>query len=609
FLKDELKMYLYCENEYYALDDEAQEYIVEKHFLSNDNDACWDIYYDSEDKYVFVSGGDYYYINQLKKDLKREKIRMDYIKGTPACLSFSEKYGEIENLKDKIGKFQVRDELLESFSDLGLNNPRLNGLYDKLFTEEEGHKLLFIPPIHIPKGRKLSGVFEGKEGFSKRLYFSDYNMTAKSLAGLLSYEASRRVCQDLKKNADVNCVENVPICHMSDGYVDIGELLKYDYERDAIFKHSNKDNSSKINIKDLLYREDKRYWNILIDKSQVDDKVGLDDNIYKNASPYYYAKEILGIKYEGVIRDFCFAYYTLMTRTDSIRVLCAYSLAETLYESMLQYGYDGVIYSVFSEYKNVSQKDEIGFVDLIKMVSGIRSNPIKCKTITGDVIEVIKEQHLKTGYAIGHYAGDKLKDSTAATTFARKQEVFNSPFWPFNYVTTSIGQEGFDFHQYCRIVVHWSLVFDPVRFEQREGRVDRYHSYSNRLNAYELVKEKINFGSGECDWNKVYDTLKKHVDYQKLLSDSMELFPDFVVPCVRREFGINRETYYLENSYEHKMLNEVLLGVGYYRSLLGQAGADTFEEKFMEFIEGKEPEEIRKYFLDLRPTPDSDTKE
>lgn len=535
-------------------------------------------------------------------------IRMDYIKSTPACLSFSHDY-EFKALSDISEKYQISMRRMNAFLDLQLNNPRLKGLYEKLFAEEEGHKLLFIPPIHIPKGRKLSGVFEGKEGFSKRLYFSDYNMTAKSLAGLLSYEASRRVCQDLKKNADANCVEKVPICHMSDGYVDIGELLKYGYERDAIFKHYNKDNISKINIKELLYREDKRYWNILIDKSQEDDKVGIDDNIYKNASPYYYAKEILGIKYDGVIRDFCFAYYTLMTRTDSIRVLCAYSLAETLYESMLHYGYDGVIYSVLSEYKNVAQKDEMGFVDLIKMVSGIRSNPIKCKTITGDSVEVTKEQQLKTGYAIGHYAGDKLKDSTAATTFARKQEVFNSPFWPFNYITTSIGQEGFDFHQYCRIVVHWSLVFDPVRFEQREGRVDRYHSYSNRLNAYELVKEKLSFGSGECDWNKVYDTLKKHVDYQKLVSDSMELFPDFVVPCVRREFGINRETYYLEGSYEHKMLKEVLLGVGYYRSLLGQAGADTFEEKFKEFIEGKEPEEIRKYFLDLRPTPDSDTKE
>jgi hypothetical protein len=47
---------------------------------------------------------------------------------------------------------------------------------------------------------------------------------------------------------------------------------------------------------------------------------------------------------------------------------------------------------------------------------------------------------------------------------------FNSPFWPHMLITTSIGQEGLDFHYWYRMVVHWDLCSSPVELEQREGR-------------------------------------------------------------------------------------------------------------------------------------------
>lgn len=40
--------------------------------------------------------------------------------------------------------------------------------------------------------------------------------------------------------------------------------------------------------------------------------------------------------------------------------------------------------------------------------------------------------------------------------------------------TTSIGQEGLDFHLYCRKICHWNLPSNPVDLEQREGRINRY---------------------------------------------------------------------------------------------------------------------------------------
>ena len=48
--------------------------------------------------------------------------------------------------------------------------------------------------------------------------------------------------------------------------------------------------------------------------------------------------------------------------------------------------------------------------------------------------------------------------------------------------TTSIGQEGLDFHQYCHRVVHSNLPSNPVDLEQREGRVHRYRGHVIRRN-------------------------------------------------------------------------------------------------------------------------------
>ncbi|WP_018176606.1 hypothetical protein [Thioalkalivibrio sp. AKL8] len=51
---------------------------------------------------------------------------------------------------------------------------------------------------------------------------------------------------------------------------------------------------------------------------------------------------------------------------------------------------------------------------------------------------------------------------------------FNSPFWPYVLTTTSVGQEGLDFHPWCKTLLHWDLPGNPVDLEQREGRIQRY---------------------------------------------------------------------------------------------------------------------------------------
>jgi len=84
-----------------------------------------------------------------------------------------------------------------------------------------------------------------------------------------------------------------------------------------------------------------------------------------------------------------------------------------------------------------------------------------------------------------HFAVDlgnqRIETEEGSNRVTSIRQNFNSPFRPFVLATTSIGQEGLDFHHYCRKVVHWNLPSNPIDLEQREGRVNRYKGHVIRL--------------------------------------------------------------------------------------------------------------------------------
>ncbi len=89
--------------------------------------------------------------------------------------------------------------------------------------------------------------------------------------------------------------------------------------------------------------------------------------------------------------------------------------------------------------------------------------------------------NLRTRFALrfGDLQGEK--ESKVARVGAVRT-AFNSPFRPFVLASTSIGQEGLDFHTWCHAVVHWNLPRNPVDLEQREGRVHRFKGHAVRKN-------------------------------------------------------------------------------------------------------------------------------
>ncbi len=68
------------------------------------------------------------------------------------------------------------------------------------------------------------------------------------------------------------------------------------------------------------------------------------------------------------------------------------------------------------------------------------------------------------------------------------RNAFNSPFWPHVLATTSVGQEGLDFHTWCRRILHWDLCSSPLELEQREGRIQRFGGLAVRIKLRELAE-------------------------------------------------------------------------------------------------------------------------
>lgn len=96
----------------------------------------------------------------------------------------------------------------------------------------------------------------------------------------------------------------------------------------------------------------------------------------------------------------------------------------------------------------------------------------------------------------------KLNDDSGLKRVVSVRDAFNSPFRPFVLSSTSIGQEGLDFHWYCRRVVHWNLPNNPIDIEQREGRVNRYKSLVVRQRIAENYTPE--FGNKADVWEQLF---------------------------------------------------------------------------------------------------------
>ena len=161
---------------------------------------------------------------------------------------------------------------------------------------------------------------------------------------------------------------------------------------------------------------------------------------------------------------------------------------------VLNYCINGNIQAMLDEYcfvlanENVSSTDDdrtIGIIqDMFLGALSLRSAPYEVDTWEALCGDENKKMSMRTHYAVGF--NKSTKDTTQADSKkpeSRKESVrtaFNSPFRPFVLASTSVGQEGLDFHYYCHRLMHWNLPHNPTDMEQREGRINRYLCHAVR---------------------------------------------------------------------------------------------------------------------------------
>jgi hypothetical protein len=159
------------------------------------------------------------------------------------------------------------------------------------------------------------------------------------------------------------------------------------------------------------------------------------------------------------------------------------------------------------------------------------------------------------------------------TAPARPDEVrrsFNTPFWPHVLATTSVGQEGLDFHPWCSRVAHWDLSSNPLDLEQREGRIQRFAGLAVRRQLSTRLREKV-LNDPAIAGSSPWQCLQRHAER---LADASGLQPWWVLDgaeirrhVFERPFG--RDVLRFAQLREQRMI---------YRLALGQPNQEDFVE-------------------------------
>lgn len=202
-------------------------------------------------------------------------------------------------------------------------------------------------------------------------------------------------------------------------------------------------------------------------------------------------------------------FISLFNKPESIATVQLTTKKGDYYNRVLAYCINGNIQSMLDEYfyllkdsKSISKIDEVS--DMLTSILTIRPSLVEVGNIEG--LKQKTKKKIRTHYALDF--GQRKLATTNPNRQINIREAFNSPFRPFVLASTSIGQEGLDFHFYCKRIFHWNLPSNPVDFEQREGRINRYKGHVIRLNIAKLFLEKVNHQTHHL-WDELFKVAEK----------------------------------------------------------------------------------------------------
>lgn len=198
---------------------------------------------------------------------------------------------------------------------------------------------------------------------------------------------------------------------------------------------------------------------------------------------------------------------------------------------------------------------------------------------------------MRSHYAVGFH--DSRSDGKRVQRKENIRLSFNSPFRPFVLATTSIGQEGLDFHYYCRKIVHWNLPGNPIDLEQREGRINRYKCHAIRQNIAHRHGDMI-FRTDI--WQEMFDRAQEQEGNAK----TSELVPFWCLPNEKDEpqpYQIQRIVPLYPMSRDSARYERLMKILALYRLSLGQAR----QEELIDYLFETGFEEMGELFMNLSP--------
>ncbi len=283
------------------------------------------------------------------------------------------------------------------------------------------------------------------------------------------------------------------------------------------------------------------------------------------------------------------------------------------WESVLDYCCEGNLQAVMDEYVHIL-RDDLGLLgqrdpaEDLQNIAGEIQTALSIRTVSLGFDELKEMEPGRVGleragsmrcfYAL-RFGQERDEEQEGKNRPDQVRRAFNSPFRPFVLATTSIGQEGLDFHQYCHDLYHWNLPANPVDLEQREGRVHRYKGHAIRRNIaekYGLEALVDSIGTLEDPWEYFFQMAAGGRG-----ADKNDLIPFW---HFEGKHKIRRNVPTLPLSREVQLLDRLRSALVSYRMVFGQPR----QEDLLNWLsrrsgEGLDLEKLAEYRIDLSPLP------
>lgn len=576
-------------------------------------------------------------LNQENTKVRLGNLPMEYVKSSPYLLSFMDKYELKKRIASALQHSDVKrygkmDALL--LSKYAINNyrpiPAANGklkyLHDLVFgtRHEKKTQLLLWVPASNPY-YKAGGVFESNEArnFSKIILFSSWEMVPRMISIMMSYYSELYTLGELKKvEAEIRYTSQKKNRYgenrfRADGLLEYpcqtlsglfspttfyGEILP---SIRKIIKQRIQEEFAQNTIISSIPQQGRNNAKLILTLMKI-----LDGKPVETLNNLYVPSNALDVMTDIAIASPAVCAYrqsgneedaqmvakaivSVFNKPESAAVIdLMYNKKndDDYYESVLDYCVVGNLQAVLDEYAHMTQTKMLGHT-VTEAIIGTSNLSIDTTDSLG--MEGNK-QLMRCHFAIPFIDKTVTDKSVARTTNIRK--AFNSPFRPFLLSTTSIGQEGLDFHWYARKIVHWNLPSNPVDLEQREGRINRFKCLAIRRNVVKL------YGSETYHtWDELFS-----LAYSNLKGTHSDIVPYWCLPVADLTEEQRAKLEYIErivplyplsrDRYKYERLIKVL---ALYRMTLGQPR----QEELLNLLKNMHlsDEQLKELTIDLCP--------